>query len=73
MVMKILIICLIKESQISRGHNYTLVKEQSRLYVTKYSITNNTINVGQCNTLSSDCVHASNVNNYVQEQDRQIS
>ena len=40
MVMKILILIFffeIKESKITRGHNYTLVKKQSRLDVRKYS------------------------------------
>ena len=50
----------IKESNITRGHNYTLVKKQSRLYVRKYSFSQRTINVW--NKLSTDCVHASSVN-----------
>ena len=63
-IMKILIILFffeIKESKITRGYNYTLVKKQSRLYVRKYSFSQRTINVW--NTLSTDCVHASSVNN----------
>ena len=46
--MKILIIIFffeIKESKITRGHNYTLVKKQSRLDVRKYSFSQRTINV----------------------------
>ena len=35
----------IKESKITRGHNYKLVKKQSRLDVRKYSISQRTINV----------------------------
>ena len=35
----------IKESKITRGHNYTLAKKQSRLDVTKYSFSQRTINV----------------------------
>ena len=50
----------IKESKITRGHNYTLVKKQSRLDVRKYSFSQRTINVW--NKLSTDCVHASSVN-----------
>ena len=49
----------IKESKITRGHNYTLVKKQSRLDVRKYSFSQRTINVW--NNLSTDCVHASSV------------
>ena len=54
----------IKESKITRGHNYKLVKKQSRLDVRKYSFSQRTINVW--NNLSTDCVH------YVQEQNRQL-
>ena len=71
MVMKILILIFvfeIKESKITRGHNYKLAKKQSRLDVRKYSFSQRTINVW--NKLSTDCVHASSVNNYVQEQNR---
>ena len=67
MVMKILILIfflkLLKESKITRGHNYhnyTLVKKQSRLDVRKYSFSQRTINVW--NKLSTDCVHVSSVN-----------
>ena len=63
MVMKILILIFvfeIKESQITRGHNYELVKKQSRLDVRKYSFSQRTINVW--NNLSTDCVHTSSVN-----------
>ena len=40
----------IKESKITRGHNYTLVKKQSRLDVIKYAFSQRTINV--CNTIN---------------------
>ena len=46
--------------KITRGHNYTLVNEQRRLYVRKYSFIQTTIDV--CNKLTTDCVHASSVN-----------
>ena len=62
MVMKILILIFffeIKESKITRGHNYTLVKKKNRLDVRTYSFSQRTINVW--NNLSTDCVHASNV------------
>ena len=62
MAMKILILIFffeIKKSKITRGHNFTLVKKQSRLDVRKYSFSQRTINVG--NTLSTDCVHATSV------------
>ena len=51
----------IKESKITRGHNFTLVKKQSRLDVRKFSFSQRTINVW--NKLSEECVHASSVNN----------
>ena len=63
MVMKILILTFffeIKESKITRGHNFTLVKKQSRLDVRKFSFSQRTINVW--NKLSEECVHASSVN-----------
>ena len=61
--MKILILIFffeIKESKITRVHNYTLVKKQSRLDVRKYSFSQRTIKIW--NKLSTDCVHASSVN-----------
>ena len=50
----------IKESKITRGHNFTLVKKQSRLYVRKFSFSQRTIDVW--NKLSTECVRASSVN-----------
>ena len=50
----------IKKLKIPRGHNFTLVKKQSRLDVRKYSFSQRTINVW--NKLSTDCVHATSVN-----------
>ena len=50
----------IKESKITRGHNFTLVKKQSRLDVRKFSFSQRTITVW--NKLSTECVHASSVN-----------
>ena len=60
MVMKILIPTFffeIKESKITKGHNFTLVKKQSRLHVRKSSFSQRTINVW--NKLSKECLHAS--------------
>ena len=62
----ILMFCKIKESKITSGHNFTLVKEQSRFGVIKYSFSQKTIIVW--NKLSNDCVYAS----IVQEQNRYI-
>ena len=50
----------IKESKITRGHNFTLVKKQSRLDVRKFSFSQRTINVW--NKFAEECVHASSVN-----------
>ena len=44
----------------TRGHNFALVKKQSRLDVRKYSFSQRTINVW--NKLSTDCVLATSVN-----------
>ena len=46
----------IKESKITRGHNFTVVEKKSRLDVRKYSFSQRTINVW--NKLSEECVHA---------------
>ena len=44
----------IKESKITGGHNFTLVKKQSRLDVRKFSFSQRSINVW--NKLSTECV-----------------
>ena len=64
MAMEILILIFffkIKESKITRWHNYTVAKKQSILDVRKYSFSQRTINVW--NKLSTDCVHASSFSN----------
>ena len=60
----------IKEGKITRGHNYTLVKKQSRLDVRKYSFSQRTINVW--NNLSTDCVQASSVNMFKNKIDKYL-
>ena len=60
----------IKESKITRGHNYTLVKKQSRLDVRKFSFSQRTINIW--NNLSTDCVHASSVNMFKNKIDKYL-
>ena len=59
-----------KESKITRGHNYTLVKKQSRLDVRKFSFSQRTINIW--NNLSTDCVHASSVNMFKNKIDKYL-
>ena len=44
----------IRQSKITRGHNFTLVKKQNRLDVRKFSCSQRTINVW--NKLSTECV-----------------
>ena len=60
----------IKESKITRGHNFTLVKKQSRLDVRKFSFSQRTINVW--NKLSEECVHASSVNMFNNRIDKYL-
>ena len=60
----------IKESKITRGHNFTLVKKQSRLDVRKFSFSQRTINVS--NKLSTDYVHASSVNVFKNKIDKYL-
>ena len=72
MVMKILILIFfleIKESKRTRGHNFTLVKKQSRLDVRKFSFSQRTINVW--NKLST-CIHASSVNMFKNRIDKYL-
>ena len=57
--MKILILIFfskLRKVKKTRGHNFTLVKKQSRLDVRKFSFSQRTINVW--NKLSKECVHA---------------
>ena len=63
----------IKESKLTRGHNYTLVKKQSRwdvTFVRKFSFSHRTINVW--NQLSTECVHASSVNMFKNKIDKYL-
>ena len=49
----------IMRSKRTRGHDFTLVKGQSRLEVRKYSFSQRTVN--EWNKLSADCVHSSSI------------
>ena len=60
----------IKGSKITRGHNFTLVKNQSRLDVRKFSFSQRSINVW--NKLSTECVHASSVNVFKNRIDKYL-
>ena len=60
----------IKEMKIPRGHNFTLVKKQSRLDVRKISFSQRIINVW--NKLSTECVHASSVNMFKNRIDKYL-
>ena len=60
----------IKESKITRWHNFTMVKKQSRLDVRKFSFSRRTINVW--NKLSTECVHASSVNMFKNRIDKYL-
>ena len=72
--MKIMILTFffkIKESKITRGHNFTLVKKKrSRLDVIKFSFSQRTINVW--NKLSEECVQASSVNMFKNRIDKYL-
>ena len=71
--MKILILIFffeIKESKITRGHNFTLEKKQSKLDVRNFSFSQRTINVW--NKLSAECVHASSVNMFKNRIDKYL-
>ena len=62
---------LLKEDSRTSGHDVTLVKDQCRLDIRKYSFSQRTNN--QWNTLSTDCVTASNVNMFKNKVDIHIS
>ena len=67
------IICftiIIKTSKITRGHNFTLVKGQSRLDFRKYSFSQRTVN--EWNQLSADCVHSISVNMFKNRIDKYL-
>ena len=73
MVMTILIVIFvyeIKESKITRGHNFTLVRKQSRCDARKFSFSQMTINVW--NKLPAECVQASSVNMFKNRIDKYI-
>ena len=59
-----------KESKITRGHNFTMVNKQSRLDARKFSCSQRTINVW--NNLSAECVHASSVNVFLNSIDKYL-
>ena len=59
-----------KEMKITRGHNFTLVKKQSRLDVRTYSFSQRTIDVW--NKVSTDCIHASSVNVFKNRIDKYL-
>ena len=50
----------IKIGRKTRGHDFTLVKGQSRLDSRKYSFSERTVN--EWNKLLADCVHSKSVN-----------
>ena len=50
----------LKKDNRARGHEVTLVKDQCRLYIRKYSFSQRTIN--ELNKLSTDCGTASSLN-----------
>ena len=60
----------IKESKITSGHNYMLVKKQSRLDVRNFSFSQRTINVW--NKLSTECAHVSSVNTFNNRIDKYL-
>ena len=57
---------LMKDS-ITRGHEMTLVKDQCRLDIRKYSFSQKTIN--EWKKMSTDCVTASSVNMFKNKVD----
>ena len=56
-----------KKDNRTRGHEVTLIKDQCRLDIRKYSFSQRTIN--EWNNLSTDCVNASSVNMFKNKVD----
>ena len=61
------IVFSLKKNNRTRGHEVTLVKDQCRLDIRKYSISQRTIN--EYNKLSTGCVTASSVNMFKNKVD----
>ena len=65
----ILIFCFeIRQSKITRGHNFTLVKKESKLDVRKFSFSQRTIKYG----LNYQQIHASSVNMFKNKIDKYL-
>ena len=60
----------LKEIKVTRRHNFTLVKKQSRLDVRTFPFSQRTINVW--NQLSTECVHGSSVNTFKNRIDKYL-
>ena len=60
----------LKEGSRTRGHKATLVKEQCRLDMRKYSFSQRVIN--EWNKLPNDCVNASSVNVFKNRIDKYL-
>ena len=61
----------LKKDNRTRRHEVTLVKDQCRLDIRKYSFSQRTIN--EWNKLSTDCVTASSMNMFKHKDDTSIS
>ena len=59
----------LKKDSRTRGHKVTLVKDQCRLDIRKYSFSQRTINIWN----KADCVTASSVNMFKNEVDTYLS
>ena len=57
----------IKTGKITKEHDFTIVKGQSRLDVRRYYFSQRTIN--EWNKLSADCVHSSSINMFKNRTD----
>ena len=61
----------LKKDNRTRGREVTLIKDQCRLDIKKYSFSHRTIN--ECNKLSIDCVTASSVDMFKKKVDTYLS
>ena len=58
----------LKKDSRTRGHKLKLVKDQCRLDIRKYSLSQRTIN--EWNKLSTDCANAGSVNMFINKIDK---
>ena len=68
LLIEIFVLLSLKKGTRTRGHDATLVKDQCRLDIRKYSFSKRTMH--EWNELSPDCINASSVNIFKNNTDK---